>query len=480
MKIHNLRLGFACNSSSSHSLIFLPECDWDEGEYVGHQDFGWDRFTLGTNESKMGYLGQQIVTSLRDQLGEEPAMALAIAIAGVDIDRDGSVDHQSVWTLPKTWDESAIDTDFLHALRDYLKRDGVVVLGGNDNGGDHPLAERNDDTGEGKNFSIFGRWTDGSGRLVSRFDKGLGTWTLFDRGSGAKVRLSFEQPDGAPKIPHVDVAKASQPELVDVKVTDRCPYKCDHCYQGSTPDASHADRAFLDKLLDDLAASQVFEVAYGGGEPTTYPDFLQLLTATRARKIVPNFTTRNIGWIQKHATELTKVVGRIAFSVDTVDEIDRLEQYLTLRMDDTKSVFSLQSGDRYDALVSIQHVVGATPLDQFERLIKLINKHYLDLTLLGWKTTGRGGSGPPHDVDWASCLKIAKMHQVQIDTALARASDMSSVDKRTYHLTEGSVSCYVDGVTQRIGPSSYASSLVMRPYTSMENDWARVRVEHGV
>lgn len=476
MKIHNLRLGFACNSSSSHSLIFLPGCTDNNPSY---QEFGWETFTLSSVETKMGYLGQQIVASMNCQLGREPALALAMAITGVKIDPDGIVDHQSVWTLPRTWDESSVDTDFLYALRDYLKRDGVVVLGGNDNGGDHPLAETNDETGEGKNFHIFSRFTDGSGRLVTRFDEGLGTWTMFDRSSGAKIRLSFEQPNGEPQVPHVDAAKASEPELVDVKVTDRCPYECEHCYQGSTPDAAHADRAFLDKLLDDLAKSRVFEVAYGGGEPTTYPNFMQLLMATRERNIVPNFTTRNLGWIQKFAAELPKIVGRVAFSVDFTEEIDRLEQYLTMRKDDDKSVFSIHN-EAYAHLVCVQHVVGATSQDQFERLLKLCKKHYIDVTLLGWKTTGRGSNVPTHQIDWRGAVKRAKVYRIHIDTALARSSDMSDIDKRTYHTTEGSVSCYVDGVQQKVGPSSYASSLVMRPYTCMSDDWKKVRIERGI
>jgi len=477
MKIHNLRLGFACNSSSSHSLIFLPGCSDDNSD--GYQEFGWSCFTLASPEAKMGYLGQQIVSSMQHQLGKDPAHALAMAITGVEVDADGYVDHQSVWTLPKTWDENSLDTDFLYALRDYLKRDGVVVLGGNDNDGDHPLAETDRETGEGRDFSIFGRWTEGSGRLVARHDEGLGTWTLFDRNSGAKVRLSFDAPDGPPNVPHVDVAKAAKPELVDVKVTDRCPYECEHCYQGSTHDAAHADRAFLDRLLDDLAKSQVFEVAYGGGEPTTYPNFIQLLLATRERNIVPNFTTRNLGWIQKFAAELPKIVGRIAFSVDFPEEIDRLEQYLTQRKDDEKSVFNIRNGS-YDSLVCIQHVVGAVPQAQFERLIELAKKHYIDITLLGWKTTGRGGDVAPHEIDWRGAVERAKIYRIHIDTALARNSDMSDIDKRTYHTTEGSVSCYVDGVQQKVGPSSYASSLVMRPYTNMDDDWKKVRVERGI
>jgi len=53
MRIHNVRLGLATNSSSSHSIILgrglsdvTPEC--------GPEAYGWDNFVLASKEAKMG------------------------------------------------------------------------------------------------------------------------------------------------------------------------------------------------------------------------------------------------------------------------------------------------------------------------------------------------------------------------------------------------------------------------------------------
>jgi MoaA/NifB/PqqE/SkfB family radical SAM enzyme len=476
MKIHNLRLGFACNSSSSHSLIFLPNC---RGDVVEEQNYGWNCFTLSSAEEKMGYLGQQIVASLFQQLGEEPARALAVAITGTNLNKDGDVDHQSVWTLPRTWDGNNVNTDFLYALKDYLKREEIVILGGNDNDGEHPYVSFNEETQESNNFSIFGSWVDGTGDLISRYDEGLRVWILFDRNTGSKIRLSFDTPDGMPKISHVDISKASRPELVDIKITDRCPYECKHCYQGSTRDASHANAQFLNKIIQDLAKSQVFEIAYGGGEPTVYPNFIELLETTRSNNIIPNFTTRNLTWVHKNISKISKIIGKIAFSVDFEEEIDKLEKYLIEFNKEKNNIFHITKENNFNSLICIQHVVGTVSQTQFERLLDLVKNHYLDITLLGWKLTGRGSDIPQHNIDWLSSLKEKEIYKIAIDTALARSSDMANIDKRTYHTTEGSVSCYIDAVNQKIGPSSYANSLTMKTYSDINEDWKKIRVEHG-
>lgn len=470
MKIHNLRLGFACNSSSSHSLIFLPGTSDSLSSDYADQYFGWECFTLASKEIKLGYLGQQILTSLREQLGEAPAHALAMSlINNSDVNINGTVDHQSVWQFPRTYEGNHLDTDFIIAFRKYLERDGVVVLGGNDNGGDHELA------GKQNNFTIFDTY---STSCVSRYDEGLKTWTIFDRSSGSKIRLDFDEPSGNPKIPHVDVNKASLPELVDVKITDKCYFECDHCYQGSTKDAPHADNNFVQQLIKDLREAQVFEVAYGGGEPTTYPNFLNLLIETRNNNIVPNFTTRNYAFINKNIQKLMKVVGKIAFSVDFEEEINKLEKYLLEKDNEKLNVFLYKNGN-YDSFITLQHVVGSAPQEQLEKLLKMAAKKWISVTLLGWKNTGRGSNISPYKVDWRKACSEAKVSRINIDTALARSSDLTDIDKRTYHTTEGSVSCYVDAVQKRIGPSSYSNSLVMKPYNKMIDDWKKIRVEHG-
>jgi hypothetical protein len=61
MKIENVRIGFASNSSSTHSLVIWPDAtdyDWEEGE------FGWGDFRCKSNEAKMLYLGTQLKENL--------------------------------------------------------------------------------------------------------------------------------------------------------------------------------------------------------------------------------------------------------------------------------------------------------------------------------------------------------------------------------------------------------------------------------
>jgi MoaA/NifB/PqqE/SkfB family radical SAM enzyme len=472
MKILNVRLGHACNSSSSHSLVFLPGVS---DNYDGRQEFGWDAFTLASPEAKLSYLSQQIYHVLQHQLGEEVAYALAAGLTFVPPNRDGYVDHQSVWGgFPSKWDGTGVDMDFLVAFRDYMLKDGVVVLGGNDNDGEHPLSE------SAKELPLSYRELSYN-KLVVRRDEGLGAWVMFDRARGTKIRISFDEsvsPDS--QVPHADLHKSEAPELVDVKVTDQCPYECEHCYQGSTKDAAHADRKFLNALLDDLAEQRVFEVAFGGGEPTVYPDFIGLLRETRDRLIVPNFTTRNVAFIKKHAQELKKYVGKIALSVDFADEIDAVIKHHLNGKQEPKagSVLQLYT-EGYERLVGLQHVVGAVPQADFERLVQFCKDNYLPLTLLGWKSTGRGDDSKRHAIDWKETLQRLEVRQVTIDTALARSSDMSGIDPETYHTTEGSVSCYVDAVERKVGPSSYSTSLLMKPYSKMSEDWKKVRVERA-
>ena len=70
MRIHNVRLGFATNSSSTHSLIFLPKAqdNYNEG------GFGWDNFTLASKEANLDFVA--VLTGLTTK---EEFLALGVA-----------------------------------------------------------------------------------------------------------------------------------------------------------------------------------------------------------------------------------------------------------------------------------------------------------------------------------------------------------------------------------------------------------------
>lgn len=113
MKIANIRLGFATNSSSSHSVVILP----NQRDDRVHDDnyYGWENFVLASKEEKMKYLDAQIACHYSDNC---------------------KIDHQSVWSFPA---DIRARVAYIKCLKALLERDDVVILGGNDNGEEHYL-----------------------------------------------------------------------------------------------------------------------------------------------------------------------------------------------------------------------------------------------------------------------------------------------------------------------------------------------------
>ena len=477
MKVHKIRQGFACNSSSSHSVVLLRGGATDD--YDGF-DFGWAPFTLVSEEAKRRYVAALIKESYTPVLRKRglptdfdadlPAEVVKEIgeLAGVEIygDSVGYVDHQSRIELPVAWDESAMDRVFLEDFKAWILQPDVAILGGNDNGGEHPLLD-DDDTVQ----LHYRGFIEGGGPIVARKDKHLGFWTMFSRFDGTKIRFDFDGNRYAPE-------KAAFPELVDVKITDYCNYGCAYCYQGSTPKGQHARIDILTRIAEFFGREKVFEVAIGGGEPTMHPGFLEILKTFRAHGVIPNFTTRNVDYLVKHYWELAEVCGAVALSVDSVEDALRYR-------DAVRAVTAAETGEyRRRLQVTVQYVVGAHP-NWKETVSGLIRNswpfttHYeetLRPTFLGWKATGRGGAhefyGDDGFVDLLVGLAAATPMSstlagrptrlglaVSLDTVLTskfetelQAAGVSSV---RYETREGKFSAYVDAVEGTVAPCSY-------------------------
>jgi len=98
----------------------------------------------------------------------------------------------------------------------------------------------------------------------------------------------------------------------------------------------------VDVTLDDTS-NHVFMTKFGvlshncgGGEPTSHPDFLEILRLCKDLGIVPNFTTRNINWFrnEKNVEVFKECCGSVAFSIDhsygTLHEIMPIVEYWDL------------------------------------------------------------------------------------------------------------------------------------------------------
>lgn len=445
MRILNARAGFAANSSSSHSLLlfrsshgetvdatsFLP----DSGEELERGDFGWGYFIASSPEAKALYLAVQVDSALSYSVGPTVA-ARFLATLGLEPPPKGAyVDHQSRIELPSNWTRTAPNFEFLSHFVEYVRRPDVVIVGGNDNSDFHV------DEADGF-LPALDRVSFVMSNTVARYDREVNVWTLFSRMFGSKLRITFD--------PYNDPARGSLPELVDIKITDYCDFGCTFCYQGSTKRGKHASWEYLEKLAYALAEAQVFEVAIGGGEATQHPDFERFVALLAELGVVPNLTTRNIAYLASEPASLEHL-GAVAVSVSSVDDLDAF-----LAIDD--SVFRSTNTARH------VHVIdGLVDAREFEAICRKAWDHQVRVTLLGYKTAGRGKRHADSLVPsgWLDLItsKDADRWLFSVDTALVRQymAEIESLDVEpiSYHSTEGAWSCYVDAPAGKIAPSSY-------------------------
>lgn len=123
--------------------------------------------------------------------------------------------------------------------------------------------------------------------------------------------------------PTKPILEIKYPEFLDVKITSYCEGNCTYCYQNSTTKDNHFHNIVerLGYYLNSIPVhSYPFQIAFGGGEPTSHPDFNKLIKFTYDNGICPNFTTNGL-WTkwsnekqQEHLNLVKKYCGGVAVS----------------------------------------------------------------------------------------------------------------------------------------------------------------------
>jgi hypothetical protein len=452
--VHNLRLGFATNSSSSHSLIFLPGLEDDLSGVEDDGRYGRTNFTLASREAKLPYLRLQVPESVVGELD-----------LGAPV--DGSIDHQSYWSGPD---------ELLAEVARWALNEGVVILGGDDSA-PHPDGDYQREIDP----SMFGH-------EKVRKDP-LGFWTVFDTWNGRKARLTFERAAD----PHITPFRSTWPELVDLKITDRCAQGCSYCYQDSRPDGAHGRLEDLFPIIARLAEAQVFEVVLGGGAPAEHPDFARIVAAIQQAKMRAAFTSRTLDFLDRlpgsPGVKWTEVAW--ALSVNDAQEVRRAHE----------RIYDRGSHARQNSVwLPAIHVVMGTPAarpESLKAIAQACQELHLRLVLLGYKSTGRGARvAPEPDAHWVETCRGAGTRTIAIDTALAARYDLelhrAGVPEWLYDLEDGRFSMYVDAVRGLCGPSSYCEAEELFPlafeeegciegaFKRIDEQRAPVRLQHSL
>ncbi len=479
MKIHNLRLGHATNSSSSHSIVIAPANYGNmphtrDGLGWGDYQYGWEQFLLADPESKTKYFAAQLYSSLTGRNGISDEIATATIRDWLDVDlsdkRDVGIDHQSIISFPR----NHLTKKFVQDMMNFVCDDRVVVYGGNDNG------DSMDIPSDFENIGFFSHITDvGSGVRLKNDGK---FWIFYNSKTGSKMRFSFDVDD----VDAETYAKSTTPELVDVKITDYCPRGCEFCYQASTKKGIHADIKQINSLLWTLKSMEVFEVAIGGGEPTMHPDFAEILDTCSYNDIRPNFTTYSKAWLKKKKiVDAVKAnVGGVGVSIHTEKDLDLMED-IAEKINGNRRNFSGHWTDE-DVSITGQHVLGTHPLDETIELIAEAWNRDMPVLLLGYKDVGFGSNFKPYDMTGIElALKLLlespenRYHvTLSVDTAVLDQHPLLcetlGVTKILTTSAEGAFSMYIDAVEGRMAKSSYVPSY---EYVKLHDEHGRVMKE---
>lgn len=441
MYIKSIRYGFANNSSSSHSIVFL-------GNHKAHdnidEDFGWDFFTACSKESKIKYcfstlLSQNKVVSyipktpLTEKIGwlnpfEADDILKNKKLTWKDLEKEEYkdkidfargisegmkweiikekfsslfgektindwkngeysipyIDHQSVIALPRNPDGS-VHIEFAKNLFSVLINENFAILGGNDNSDHgHELSSMNtysDNSIIIKTMKILNMiGTENSGPICI-YDEKSEDFIIQDNSSGNKIRLSFNSENST--------KKSSFPELVDLKITDHCDYGCTFCYQSSTKKGIHGTDENISKAIKMLSNSGAMEIAIGGGEPTSHPSLLNILREIRQHNMLACFTTKNFN-LHEHTNfkEIVETSNSIAFSCNSIAEIEKVQII--------KNAMQIFDYDKRPK-VYIQMIPELMSDLNFDNALMYISNEFYNtpVTLLGYKDFGFGEKYKP-------------------------------------------------------------------------------------
>ncbi len=196
----------------------------------------------------------------------------------------------------------------------------------------------------------------------------------------AYVDKNFMRKLGYNEFPDLD--HLSAPEVVHVEVTKRCNLHCRHCYvnAGCCDELSFNQ---LKELIDIVAGMNVFQIAFGGGEPFCREDFLDIAKYAYDRDIVPNVTTNGVSI----KTDKLDLFGQINVSLDGADR----ETYLRVRGCDAfdKAINTIKTlAGSYD--VGINVVVTKYNFENLHDIMKLAEELEVnEVMLIRLKPIGR-------------------------------------------------------------------------------------------
>jgi len=487
--LKNFRRGLATNSSSTHSVIYKKEgevfkdLDVFENDYFGR----CDRTIAATREAKIKYILHYIFynSDLVDILsGFYPEMKkyypkIAKSLKKEDDDSFGGHFRGSF---------TDNDLEFnVKYIRNIIENPDIVIVGGSDETdfvyetcdghSEEPLpddARYDSDYPDTKSGIVKnGNYYVAYGHTNEYEDENTGeVYPKYKNSTNGRLRFSTTPDAPIPEYP----------ELIDLRITNRCNNGCPFCFMDSKATEPDADAGFIVRLMNDINDTRV-EFSIGGGNILLHPELERILSSINNKGHIVNVTinAKNITDVidnPKMYEIFKNYVDGIGVSI--VDDAD-LQEFIrfTKSFNNSKDYEYERVHKKYIVAHLIPEMLGVgLTRSIIDRLRK--EQIYCGILFLGYKTNGRGKSYgvKAFSNDELNTLMASVEHTwgISIDTTFAnRYLDYIKKNfswRKSITLNEGEYSMYIDGVTKCAYKSSYQTDI---PYKMSydEEEWKK-------
>ena len=445
--LKNFRKGFATNSSSTHSIIYRNKDEMFKDLNIFELNY-YDRFDntiAASREAKIKYVAANIFwneTLFEVMCQYYPEMKQYSELAK-KARKNGLYEEFGMYTRGSLSFRKGTE---LEASIDFLKNviddEDIIIVGGSDE------TDFVYDTTEGhKEIALPDDI--GIGNVQKGIVKNGNYWIGY--GWDGKIRFKTEKGDCVP----------SYPELVDLRITNKCQHGCPFCFMDSSMKEKEADFLKLKNIINQLSSNEYdrydrrIEFSVGGGNILLYPHLEELFKYMKERGHIINTTInakdcKEILSNEKYLKLFKDYVTAIGVSVTDENDIDILGDFkFSFNRDDYKQI----------TIHLIPELLGVEKTREFIQKIEEQYK-YFNFLFLGYKTNGRGKTQEYKTFNDDELTKLfGEDLWVSIDTTFANTYkdwlEKNFETEKTITLNEGEYSMYIDAVEGIAYKSSY-------------------------
>lgn len=482
--LKNFRKGFATNSSSTHSLIYRNKEDMFKDLNVFELNYydRYDETIAASKEAKIKYIAANIFRNKKlfeIMCALYPEMKQYEDIASATRNSENYEDF-GMYTRGSLYFLRSKD---LEASIDYLKHiiddEEIIIIGGSDEAdfvydtceGHTKLPNAEEVSYNHRNDKVQGVFKNGN------------YWVGY--GYDGRIRYSVTKDECIPEYP----------ELIDLRITNRCQWNCPFCFMDSNMKEKDADFKQLKDMISRLSNrfhevyDKSIEFSVGGGNVLLYPHLRELFKLLDDNGHIVN-TTINAKDCNQLVTDKVLLqifkdyVTAIGVSVSSKSDIEHVIQLEDVFKDGNYKQITVHL---------IPELLGV------ERTIEIMNelrsRKFYSFLFLGYKTNGRGATQEYVKFTDEELKRLFEdSPYVSLDTTFANTYYEWLKDnyetENTITLNEGEYSMYIDAVNNLAYKSSYQLdkpyNLTMGNYDEHGKTWftpieafANIRRDNG-